>query len=64
MTQITVHFDKPNNTPGVCDELHSYLERLGEWEENAVADDRAEDADVLRELIGLIDRLIGNLEGV
>ena len=62
MAQITVTFDKPENAPGICDELNSYLERLEEWEENARADARDEDAETLRELRELVDRLIGNLQ--
>ena len=58
MAQITVTFDKPENAPGVCDELRSYLGRI----ENAVADGRGGNADALRELYEIIDRLIGNLQ--
>ena len=62
MAQITVTFDKPENAPGVCDVLHSYLEEVAEWIELAELEERDDDVEVNKELYELIERLIGNLQ--
>ncbi len=64
MTQITVTFDKPKNAPGVCDALHTFKQDVEMWHDDALEDGREDCAEVWQDLSELLERLIGNLQGV
>ena len=64
MAQITVTFDRPEDPPGICDALHSYLEEVAEWIELAELEGRDDDVKINQELYALIERLVGNLAGI
>jgi hypothetical protein len=64
MTQITVHFDKPEKPQEVADELEDYLSEVGRRIDTAHANGDLQQYGVCAALYELLERLHNNLQGV